>query len=103
MAAKRHPGVDLIAASPGVRRRGSRPKPPKAGARSDRLEPRHRTPDNAAAERRLTSKTAAGPAGAVRPQTPRLGTSRALAPRLRFAPHGSDEVTGFAGAGLAQW
>ena len=57
----RHPSAtdDLTAACPAGGRGGSRPKPPKAGARSARLDAPRPTADHHAADRTLTNKTVA--------------------------------------------
>jgi hypothetical protein len=58
--------------SPGEARGGSRPKPPKAGARSASLEAPWATPDHEKAKRRLTDKTVAGPPPRASPWDPLL-------------------------------
>ena len=60
MAQRRDRGVDLNANPIAAARRCSRPQPPKAGARSDRLEQRRDTADNRHDNQRLTANTVAG-------------------------------------------
>ena len=62
--------IEPIRAPTGVRRGGSRPKPPKAGARSASLEAPRPTPDHETAKQRLTGDTVAGPP----PRAVALGT-----------------------------
>ena len=59
MAPRRSATDDLTAACPAVGRGGSRPKPPKAGARSARLDAPRPTADHPAPDRTLTNKTVA--------------------------------------------
>ncbi len=59
MARRVDPTVELIIALPGTRSAGSRPKPPKAGARSASLDADNLVPDHKTAKRRLTAKTVA--------------------------------------------
>src|SRR5438270_10877106 len=62
--------IEPIRAPTGVRRGGSRPKPPTAGARSASLEAPRPTPDHETAKQRLTGDTVAGPP----PRAVALGT-----------------------------
>jgi hypothetical protein len=59
MAKRMNDGVELIKTLAGNRRRGSRPKPPKAVVRGASLEAQRSLPDHEKAKRRLTGKTVA--------------------------------------------
>ena len=59
MAKRMNDGVELIKSPTGKGRDGSRPKPPKAVARSASLEAPRPLPDHEKAKRRLTAKTVA--------------------------------------------
>jgi hypothetical protein len=59
MAKRVNEGVELIKTSAETGRGGSRPKPPKAGARSASLEASRPVSDHEKAKRRLTAKTVA--------------------------------------------
>jgi hypothetical protein len=59
MAKRVNDGVELIKTLAGMDRGGSRPKPPKAVARSASLEAPRSVPDHEKAKRRLTGKTVA--------------------------------------------
>ena len=59
MAKRMNDGVELIKNPPGKGLGGSRPKPPKAVARSASLEAPRQLPDHEKAKRCLTAKTVA--------------------------------------------
>jgi hypothetical protein len=59
MAMRVNDSVKPIKTSTDTGRGGSRPKPPKAGARSASLEAPHPVSDHETAKRRLTGKTVA--------------------------------------------
>jgi hypothetical protein len=65
MASRLKEAVEPTKTSAGVARGGSRPKSPKAMARSASLEAPCAMPDHEKAKRRLTSKTVAGPPAKV--------------------------------------